>query len=51
MKFTFVVLVALGLTMAWQASVVADNNEQPISSQTVAHSLTAKVSTLRNTRG
>lgn len=28
MKFVLVVLVALSLTMAWQASVVADNNQQ-----------------------
>jgi hypothetical protein len=28
MKFALVVLVALGLTMAWQAAVVADNNQQ-----------------------
>lgn len=28
MKFVLVVLVALGLTMAWQAAVVADNNQQ-----------------------
>lgn len=28
MRFALVVLVALGLTMAWQAAVVADNNQQ-----------------------
>ena len=28
MKFTLVVFIALGLTMAWQASVVADNKKQ-----------------------
>lgn len=28
MKLAFVVMVALGLTMAWQASVVAEYQEQ-----------------------
>lgn len=28
MKFVLVVLAALGLTVAWQASVIADNNKQ-----------------------
>lgn len=28
MKLALVVLVALGLTMVWQASVVAENNAQ-----------------------
>jgi hypothetical protein len=28
MKFVLVVLAALGLTVAWQASVVADNHQQ-----------------------
>jgi hypothetical protein len=28
MKFVLVVLVALGLTMAWQATVVADNKQE-----------------------
>lgn len=28
MRFALVVLVALGATVAWQASVVADNNQQ-----------------------
>jgi len=30
MKFTLVVFVALGLTVAWQASVVADNKQQQV---------------------
>jgi len=28
MKFALAVFIALGLTMAWQASVVADNKKQ-----------------------
>jgi hypothetical protein len=31
MRLVLVVLVALGLTMAWQATVVADNNQQETS--------------------
>jgi hypothetical protein len=50
MKFVLVVLVALGFTMAWQASVVADNNQQQVGTQAVGHSLTAKVAAVRNTR-
>jgi hypothetical protein len=43
MKFVLVVLVAMGFTMAWQASVVADNNHQQTESPAVAHSLAAKI--------
>jgi hypothetical protein len=36
MKFVLVVLVALGITMAWQAAVVADNNQSQTGLDTAA---------------
>ena len=48
MKFALVVLVALGLTMAWQASVVADNNQQQVSMQTVSSHQAAKLAAVPN---
>ena len=51
MKFALVVFVALGLTMAWQASVVADNNkQQDIETQATARS-TATQTAIRDHRG
>jgi hypothetical protein len=37
MKFVLLVLVALGLTMAWQAAVVADNNQQQTALNVASH--------------
>ena len=51
MKFALVVFLALGLTMAWQASVVADNNkQQDIESQSITES-TALQAGIRDQRG
>ncbi len=47
MKLAFVVVVALGLTMAWQASVVAEYQEQtinPIPKATADNSPAVRVS-------
>jgi hypothetical protein len=45
MKFALAVFVALGLTMAWQASVVADNNKQEIMPQYTADSTATPIGT------
>lgn len=43
MRFVLVVLVALGLTMTWQATVVAKNNQQQAALEKTSDNLPAEL--------